>query len=668
MRNSILAVAAGLLLCALPGRAQLVTQGDKFFGGILQGRAGRLKAPPVTFDTYFNKVTSENAGKWGNVEVDRDVYDWTALDAQYAYAQARGMPFTLHTLLWSEKEPAWLQGLSPAAVRAEVEEWIRDCAARYPDVHSIDVVNEAPHGKTGSQVVVDAFGGPGATGYDHVVAVYALARQYFPSALFILNDYDVLKRANYAAYDQCAAALLAAGVLDALGCQAHFLENTTPARLRQRLDYLSSTTGLPIYITELELALANDQQQLAKYQELFPVMWEHPAVRGVTLWGYEDMKMWRDDGYLLRADGTERPALQWLRSYLAPAPPPPTQAPVRLEAEDHDEQHGVRTWSQAIGYCDNGDWIKFEDVDFADVQQLRLRFARGNRQAARVELRLDDRNAPPAGTFATYRTGGWNAYVVDSVDIAPAVTGLHDVYLRFYGGSGIGNFDYFELVSGGSAPPPPTTSTIRILAAGRTGTERMRLQIAGNTVATWTNVGGDAGARQFVGFDYTHPSVVTADQVRVRFDNDDGQQRDLRVDGVLLDGQTYQAEAADTYSVGTWTSGTGCAGGFKQREWLHCNGFFAFAQSAQPLVLARPDRLELSAAPNPVGQVLTVQWEALQPAHLQVADATGRVVFAARDLVGGEFLLDVAGWTPGPYALALQAGGAREVRLVSVLE
>lgn len=54
------------------------------------------------------------------------------------------------------------------------------------------------------------------------------------------------------------------------------------------------------------------------YKRIFPVFWEHPAVRGVTLWGYRP-GLWRNEtkAYLIEEDGvTERPALVWLRSYV----------------------------------------------------------------------------------------------------------------------------------------------------------------------------------------------------------------------------------------------------------------------------------------------------------------------------------------------------------------
>lgn len=51
-------------------------------------------------------------------------------------------------------------------------------------------------------------------------------------------------------------------------------------------------------------------------QRIFPAFWEHPAVEGITLWGWRP-GLWMEDAELVRANGEERPALVWLREYLA---------------------------------------------------------------------------------------------------------------------------------------------------------------------------------------------------------------------------------------------------------------------------------------------------------------------------------------------------------------
>ena len=74
---------------------------------------------------------------------------------------------------------------------------------------------------------------------------------------------------------------------------------------------------MPIYVTELDIDGPDDEAQLRDYQRIFPVFWEHPAVHGMTLWGFRP-GLWRtkEGANLVRGDGTERPALKWLKEYL----------------------------------------------------------------------------------------------------------------------------------------------------------------------------------------------------------------------------------------------------------------------------------------------------------------------------------------------------------------
>lgn len=64
----------------------------------------------------------------------------------------------------------------------------------------------------------------------------------------------------------------------------------------------------------------DDNTQLQRYQQKFPVLWKHSAVKGVTLWGYNQNQTWVNGSHLVNSNGTERPAMQWLRNYLANNP------------------------------------------------------------------------------------------------------------------------------------------------------------------------------------------------------------------------------------------------------------------------------------------------------------------------------------------------------------
>jgi endo-1,4-beta-xylanase len=286
------------------------TSNGKFVGNV-------LSTSDTVFDTYWNQATPENAGKWGSVEATRDVMNWTQLDSIYAYTRSRGIPFKLHTFVWGQQSPAWITALSAAEQREEVEEWIAACAARYPDTEFIDVVNEPLPAPAAYR---EALGGNGATGWDWVIWSFEKARQHFPNAKLLLNDYSVISSDGKTTQFLIIINLLKArGLIDGIGEQGHFFETTPIATLQNNLSRLTAT-GLPVYISELDVHLADDTAQLNRYQELYPIFWTNPSVRGITFWGYKQGQIWRTNGYLLRTNGTERPAMTWLKEYMAENP------------------------------------------------------------------------------------------------------------------------------------------------------------------------------------------------------------------------------------------------------------------------------------------------------------------------------------------------------------
>ena len=148
-------------------------------------------------------------------------------------------------------------------------------------------------------------------------------------------------------------------------------------------------------------------------------------------------------------------------------------------------------------------------------------------------------------------------------------------------------------VTATATPPPatatavPTGSRIDVHAAGSASADgvypTMELRIDDRAVRTWANVNGNPTTRPFPVYSYTHSSPVTADRVKIAFVNDkyvsDDDDRVLRVDKLVIDGVAYESEAPATYSVGSWTAETGCTPGYKKREWLDCDGFFAYGQA-----------------------------------------------------------------------------------------
>ncbi len=303
--------------------AQMAAGKPKFVGNVTGNSV------PANFNTYWNQITPENATKWGSVEGTRNTMNWSAADAAYNHAQTNGYKFKFHTFVWGSQYPGWLtgSGLTTAQQRAEIEQWMQLACQRYPNTWAIDVVNEPI--KTAMPFKA-ALGGDGATGWDWVITSFQLARQYCPNAKLLINEYgtenDPGPRATYKAIIQL---LKDRGLIDGIGIQAHYfnLDNMTGSAVTSMLnDY--ATLGLDVYVSELDIVAGNtDAGQLAKYQDVFPALWNHNSVKGITLWGYIVGQTWRDGTGLISSGGVERPALTWMKGFVSGTPGGDTQAP-----------------------------------------------------------------------------------------------------------------------------------------------------------------------------------------------------------------------------------------------------------------------------------------------------------------------------------------------------
>jgi endo-1,4-beta-xylanase len=294
-----------------PLHSQPLADGQsKFLGNIINNGS----QVPDSFMEYWNQVTPENAGKWGDVEKTRDKMSWTNLDLIYDYAKDNDLPFRQHNFVWGQQQPGWMDGLSLDEQRDEVEEWIRLFGERYPDADFIDVVNE-PMSTPPSYK--NALGGDGATGWDWVIWTFEKARYYCPNAKLHINEYGIFNGwRSMPTFVKIINLLKERNLIDGVCEEGHFLESVTKSQLSSKLNELAKT-GLPIYITEYDINIQDDAQHLAKMQEQFPILYGHKSVAGVTMWGYIQGAMWRADGWLLKSDGTERQAMEWLREFFA---------------------------------------------------------------------------------------------------------------------------------------------------------------------------------------------------------------------------------------------------------------------------------------------------------------------------------------------------------------
>lgn len=292
--------------------ADLEISQRKFIGNVLP------VGGDTEFATYWNQVTLGNVAKWDRAEVTRDNMNWGPVDPVFEYARGKSFPVKQHGFIW-KYQPEWMIGLPADEQKAEVAEWMEMFCQQYPDVQYIDVVNEPVYHPPPYKI---AIGGDGVTGWDWVIWAFQEARTSCPNAKLLVNEIGVeLNDSKMTQYISLIRLLNERGLLDGIGIEGHGLEGASSSEIKASLDRLASL-GLPIYISELDIR-GDDDTQLSIFEQLFPVMWEHPGVYGITLLGYRENRIWRPTAYLIRSDGSERPALTWLKTYLL-APMPPT--------------------------------------------------------------------------------------------------------------------------------------------------------------------------------------------------------------------------------------------------------------------------------------------------------------------------------------------------------
>lgn len=311
---NILIISILLVFFLMPGKTygQIAKGQDKFIGNVIGSYI------PSNFITYWNQVTPENDGKWGNVEVNKDVFVWDSLDRIYNFAIENKLLFKFHNLVWGKQQPKFLNNLDSVQQVQQVEQWIRLCGERYPKASFVDVVNEPLRTKSDPYYppYYKAIGGEGKTGWDWVIWSFEHARKAFPNSKLILNEYNLLNgQRPVDTFIQIVNLLKERNLIDGIGCQGHNLEQTDTATINKNLEKIVKL-GLPIYISEYDVDFADDAKQLEKYKEQFSIFWNCEAIKGITFWGYVQNETWRTNGYLVRTDGTERPALKWLKEYV----------------------------------------------------------------------------------------------------------------------------------------------------------------------------------------------------------------------------------------------------------------------------------------------------------------------------------------------------------------
>lgn len=311
---------------------------SKFVGNITQ--SNQAPAANSQFSQLWNQATAENGCKWGSVEGTRGQFNWAGCDAAYNWAKETGGHFKFHALVWGSQYPNWLNGLSVDETKKAITAWFDAVKKKYPEIEMIDVVNEAIRTGTNSyhsgygknNNIIPALGGDNNGDYTFVTTAFKMARERWPNAILIYNDYNTFQWQKNEGIDLINTIKRNGAPVDAYGQQAHDMMsqgggaggtggggvclnyNTFKSTLQEIYD----KTQIPLFISEYDISTTNDAIQKQCYEEQIGAFMEAPYVAGITLWGYIYGQTWTTNGEsgIIR-NGQDRPAMTWLRQYLA---------------------------------------------------------------------------------------------------------------------------------------------------------------------------------------------------------------------------------------------------------------------------------------------------------------------------------------------------------------
>jgi endo-1,4-beta-xylanase len=323
---SVSTAVVALLLAGTASQAQLAKNDCKYFGNII------TNGVPSDYNTYWNQASPENSGKWSSVQssVKSTTYNWSGFDIVYNWGKTTGNLVKYHVLVWGGQQPSD----AASATIGDLQKWFAAVHTRYPDLNQIDVVNEAypthaPAPYSGVLKTAAASDGITPGTYDWIFEAFKMARRLWTDSTktkLIYNDYNTVE---YSAENTWVVALAKAAKaqnipISGIGCQAHDVWKVSASTVQSNMDAIAAT-GFPLYITEYDIGqngtettptAADDATQLSIMTTDVTMFWNDPSVKGVTYWGIKEGQTWRTGTGIEYADGTPRPSLKWLTTWI----------------------------------------------------------------------------------------------------------------------------------------------------------------------------------------------------------------------------------------------------------------------------------------------------------------------------------------------------------------
>ena len=255
--------------------------------------------------SQYKMITPEYQFKM-NVIVPKDgVYDWTASDALYEYAEKNHVGLFGHALVWYRSNPTWLYQYknAPIILDKKVKDYWEKIVSRYPNVLAWDVINEAvEEDHYRNELMYNAFS------EKYIETAFRYVHAINPTALLFYNDYDLEKSSKKRAFTQAMIRnLLRKKVpIHGIGLQFHWgLDFPNLDEVNVALTEITQL-GLKIHFSEIDVRLNMEGkkdfvpsseellQQAAIYKKIGQLFMSIPAdlQYGITFWGVTDETSW----------------------------------------------------------------------------------------------------------------------------------------------------------------------------------------------------------------------------------------------------------------------------------------------------------------------------------------------------------------------------------------
>jgi len=231
------------------------------------GREGAL------LKKHFTSLTTENVLKMAPVHPEENRYHFAPADSIADFAQANGIRFRGHTLVWHKQCPEWMfrekdgSRVGRERLLQRLKEHIQTVAGRYKGrVYAWDVVNEAISDNPSETYTRTPF--YEIIGEEYIELAFRWAHEADPDALLFYNDYKETDSVKRRKIIQLVTDLKKKGVpIHGVGLQGHWSifepsAETLEATLR---DY--AATGLLLHITELDISVWPGEPQRREKSE-----------------------------------------------------------------------------------------------------------------------------------------------------------------------------------------------------------------------------------------------------------------------------------------------------------------------------------------------------------------------------------------------------------------